>query len=92
MTAKQHDEQKAIASEEPALILTTSNQVHMEMVREALEGEEIPVLLKSVAGYHSRGMLPFGQGFFDYRLYVAREHEQRAREIVETIIPPEENQ
>jgi hypothetical protein len=47
-------------------------------------------LVKSVAGYHARGMLPFDQGFFDYRLYVSKEHAEKAREIVETIVPPEE--
>ncbi len=73
-----------------ALVLTTNDQILMGMVKEALEGEGIAVLLKSVAGYHSRGMLPFAQGFFDYRLYVSITDEVRAREIVETIIPPEE--
>jgi hypothetical protein len=72
------------------LILTTRNQIQMGMVKDALECEGIAVLLKSVMGYHSRGMLPFEQGFFDYRLLVSREYEARAREIVETIIPPEE--
>ncbi len=72
------------------LVLTTGNQIYMDMVREALESESIPVLLKSVTGYHGRGMLPFGQSFFDYRLFVSRGHEKRAREIVETIVPPEE--
>lgn len=72
------------------LILTTNNQIYLEMVKQALDGEDIPALLKSTAGYHSRGMLPFPQGFFDYRLYVSSEHEQRASEIVSTIVPPEE--
>jgi hypothetical protein len=72
------------------LILTTKSQIYLEMVKEALESEGIPALVKSVAGYHSRGMLPFKQGFFDYRLFVMKEHELRAREIVETIVPPEE--
>jgi hypothetical protein len=73
-----------------ALVLTTSDQILMEMVKGALEGEGIVVLLKSAAGYHSRGMLPFAQGFFDYRLLVSTADERRARDIVETIIPPEE--
>ena len=47
-------------------------------------------MIKSVTGNYSRGMLPFKQGFFDYRLFVMKEHENRAREIVETIVPPEE--
>ncbi len=72
------------------LILTTKSQIYLEMVREALEGEGIPSMVKSVTGYHSRGMLPFEQSFFDYRLYVSKEDEERAREIVETIVPPEE--
>ena len=74
------------------LVLTTNNQIYMEMVKDALEGEGIPVLIKSVTGVHGRGMLPFGQSFFDYRLMVSKEHEKRAQEIVETIIPPEELQ
>jgi hypothetical protein len=77
-------------SEGIALILTTHNQILADMVKGALENENIPVLLKSVAGYHSRGMLPFQQGFFDYRLYVSKENEKRAMEMVETIMPPEE--
>ena len=72
------------------LILTTKSQIYLDMVREALEGEGIPSMVKSVTGYHARGMLPFGQGFFDYRLYVSKEDEERAREIVVTIVPPEE--
>ena len=72
------------------LVLTTRNQIYLEMVKDALEGEGIPALVKSVTGYHTRGMLPFEQGFFDYRLYVSKEDVERAREIVETIIPPEE--
>ncbi len=72
------------------LILVTKSQIYLEMVKEALEGEGIPSLIKSVAGYHARGMLPFDQGFFDYRLYVSKDHSEKAREIVETIVPPEE--
>ena len=72
------------------LILTTRSQIYLEMVKDALEGESIPALIKSVTGYHVRGMLPFEQGFFDYRLYVSKDCAERAREIVETIVPPEE--
>jgi hypothetical protein len=74
------------------LVLTTNNQIYMEMVKDALEGEGIPALIKSVTGYHGRGMLPFGQQFFDYRLFVSKEHKERALEIVDTIVPPKELQ
>jgi hypothetical protein len=77
-------------SEDVVLILQTRNQVYVNMVIPALENEKIPALLKSVTGYHLRGMLPFEQGFFDYRLYVTAANEERARQIVETIVPPEE--
>lgn len=80
------------ASGDLILVLTTNNQIYMEMVKDALEGEGIPALLKSVTGYHGRGMLPFGQQFFDYRLFVSREYEKRTQEIVETIMPPRELQ
>ena len=79
-------------SEDLNLVLTTNNLIIMEMVKEALENEGIPVLLKSVAGYHSRGMLPFGQQFFDYNLFVSENDKIRAEEIVATIVPPEELQ
>jgi len=72
------------------LVLQTRNQVYIDMVIAALENEKIPALLKSVTGYHWRGMLPFDQGFFNYRLYVTAHDENRARQIVETIVPPEE--
>jgi len=72
------------------LVLTIHDQIIADMVREAIENEGIPVLLKSVAGYHSRGMLPFEQSFFDYRLYVSSNNRERALELVETIVPPEE--
>jgi hypothetical protein len=75
---------------ELSLVLTTKSQIYLEMVMAALDGEGIPALVKSVAGYHSRGMLPFNQGFFDYNLFVSKENEVKAREIVETIVPPEE--
>ena len=72
------------------LVLTTNNQIYLEMVIGALEVEKIAAVIKSVTGYHSRGMLPFKLGIFDYRLYVSKEHEERARELVETIVPSEE--
>jgi hypothetical protein len=72
------------------LILTTRSQIYLDMVRDALDGVGIPALVKSVTGYHARGMLPFEQGFFDYRLYVSKEEVDKARDIVETIVPPEE--
>lgn len=81
-------EKTRLLRDDPVLVLTTNNQIYMEMVKDALEGEGIPVLIKSVTGYHGRGMLPFGQQFFDYRLFVSTEHEKRALEIVETIMPP----
>jgi hypothetical protein len=77
-------------SEELELVLVSRSQILIEMVREALEGEGIPAMIKSVTGYHARGMLPFQQGFFDYRLYVSKEDSLMAKEIVETIIPPED--
>ncbi|HBC46171.1 MAG TPA: hypothetical protein DCZ43_03925, partial [candidate division Zixibacteria bacterium] len=43
------------------LVLTTRSQIYLEMVKEAFESEGIPSLIKSVTGYHSRGMLPFKQ-------------------------------
>ncbi|OGC94479.1 MAG: hypothetical protein A2W25_01475 [candidate division Zixibacteria bacterium RBG_16_53_22] len=72
------------------LILQTRNQLYIDMVIAALENEGIPVLLKSVTGYHWRGMLPFDQGFFDYRLYVRSQDDDRAGQIVEIIVPREE--
>jgi hypothetical protein len=62
----------------------------MEMVCSTLDSENIPALLNSVAGYHIRGMLPFGQDFFDYRLSVPNTFEKRAREIIEIIVPAED--
>lgn len=76
--------------EDLVLVLTTNNQIYTEMIKDALEGENIPMMIKSVTGNYSRGMLPFPQSFFDYRLYVSRANEERARELVETIVPPEE--
>jgi len=72
------------------LILETKNHMFMSMVKEALENQEVPVLLKSPMGYYLRGMFPIDQGFFNLRLYVQKEYEARAIEIVRTIVPPEE--
>lgn len=80
-----HDQQ-----DELSLILTTKSQIYLEMVMDALDSEGIPTLVKSATGYHSRGMLPFNQSFFNYNLFVSKESEVKAREIVETIVPPEE--
>ncbi len=76
--------------EDAVLILQTRNQVYADMVIAALENENIPALLKSVTGYHWRGMSPFQQGFFDYRLFVNPHDKERAGQIVRTIVPPEE--
>jgi len=76
--------------EDIVLILETKNNVIMGLVKEALENQGIPVLLKSPTGYYLRGMLPIDQGFFNLRLYVQKEHEAEALEIVKTIVPPEE--
>jgi hypothetical protein len=72
------------------LILNTKNHFFMSLVKEALERLDIPVLLKSHTGYFLRGMLPIDQEFFNLRLYVKKEFESKAVEIVETIVPPEE--
>jgi hypothetical protein len=77
-------------SNDLVLILTIHDQIIAEMVKNALENESIPVIIKSVTGFHSRGMLPFEQSFFDYRLYISSVNEVRARELVETIVPSEE--
>ena len=72
------------------LILETKNHMFMNLVKEALENRDIPVLLKSPMGYYLRGMLPIDQGFFNLRLYVQQKHRAEAEEIVKTIVPPEE--
>ena len=72
------------------LILETKNHMFMNLVKEALENQDIPVLLKSPMGYYLRGMLPIDQGFFNLRLYVQKEFEPEANEIVRTIVPLEE--
>lgn len=79
-----------IMKEDIVLILDTKDNILANMVKEALENQEIPVLLKSPTGYFLRGMLPFDQGFFNLRLYVQEKFRARAAEIVNTIIPPEE--
>jgi hypothetical protein len=85
--------EKKSTGEDPddiVLVLRTRNQVYIDMVIAALDREGIPALLKSVAGYHGRGMLPFSQGFFDYLLYVTMANAEHAREIVQIIVPSEE--
>jgi hypothetical protein len=72
------------------VILKTQSQIYAEMVKEALEKEEIPALLKSTMGHNLRGMLPFQQDFFNYSLYIQKEFAETAKEIVDTIVPKEE--
>ena len=72
------------------MVLSTKNQIYAEMVKNALDTEGIPSLLKSPTGSYLRGMLPISQGFFDFRLYVQNTHYIRAGELVETIVPAEE--
>ena len=72
------------------LVFTTNNLIYLEMIKEALGADGIPAIVKSAAGYHARGMLPFAQGFFDYRLYVSKENLDHAMDIVNTIVPPED--
>lgn len=69
------------------LVFVSGNQIYIEMVKNALEEEGIPVLLKSPTGFHLRGMVPLQQEFFDFRLYVAKEHSGRASEIIRMIVP-----
>lgn len=76
--------------EDIVMILETRNDVLANMVKEALENQDIPVLLKSPTGYYLRGMLPIDQGFFNLRLYVQKEYHSRAVDIVKTIVPTEE--
>jgi hypothetical protein len=83
-------EKRQIDPDDIVQILRTRNQVYVDMVIAALHNEHIPALVKSETGYHGRGMLPFELGFFDYRLFVTMTNEERAREIVSTIVPPEE--
>ena len=77
-------------NQDVVLILKTKNQIYAEMVKEALENDNIHVLLKSATGHHLRGMLPFEQGMFDYSLFVVPEFEDKAKQVVETIVPKEE--
>jgi hypothetical protein len=81
---------RAAMKSDVVLILETKNHMYMNLVKEALEDQNIPVLLKSPMGYYLRGMLPIDQGFFNLRLYVQKEYKSRADEIVQTIVPPEE--
>jgi hypothetical protein len=79
-----------IMKEDIILILETKDNILANMVKEALENQDIPVLLKSPTGYYLRGMLPIDQGFFNMRLYVQKNFQDKAAEIVKTIVPPEE--
>lgn len=72
------------------IALETRNQLYAEMVRNALETEGIPSILKSPMGTYLRGMFPIRQSYFDYRLYVREDHIQRVRDLIEMIIPAEE--
>ena len=72
------------------MIYSSNNQIIVEMVKNALETEGIPSLLKSPTGSYLRGMLPVNQPFFDFRLYITNDHIGRASEIIETIVPAEE--
>ncbi|MEE9553247.1 MAG: DUF2007 domain-containing protein [candidate division Zixibacteria bacterium] len=76
--------------DDPVMIFSTNNQIVVEMVRNAMESEGIPSLLKSPTGSYLRGMLPISQFYFDFQLFVTSEDSQRASEIVETIVPAEE--
>lgn len=81
---------REVMKDDLVLILETKNYMFMNLVKEALENKDIPVLLKSPMGYYLRGMLPIDQGFFNLRLYVLKQHQTEAEEIVSTIVPPEE--
>jgi len=83
-------EENKSKTEDLVIILKTKNQIYAEMVKESLEGDGINVLLKSVMGHHLRGMLPMQQDFFDYSLYVRAAFADKAREVVEIIVPQEE--
>lgn len=76
--------------EDIVTILETKNIILANMVKEALENHNIPVLMKSPTGYYLRGMFPIDQGFFNMRLYVQKKYQDEAAEIVKIIIPPEE--
>jgi hypothetical protein len=79
-----------ISDEEIVMVLETRNDILANMVKEALENLEIPVLLKSPTGYYLRGMLPIDQGFFNLRLYVQKSFRQKAAEIIKIIVPSKE--
>lgn len=72
------------------LVLESKKHVFADMVLEALKERGIPVLLKSPTGYYLRGMFPMDQDFFNLRLYVHKDNETIASDIVKTIVPPEE--
>ena len=79
-----------IMKDDLELVLETKDFIFMNLVKEALELKDIPVLIKSPAGYYLRGMIPFDQEFFNLRVYVRKEHKHVADDIVRTIVPPEE--
>ena len=76
--------------EDLIMILETKNLIYVNMVKGALDNEGIPALLKSPMGHYLRGMMPIDQGFFNLKLYVRKKDEEKAAEIVRTIVPPEE--
>lgn len=75
---------------ELTMIYSSKNRILVEMVKNALEAEGIPSLLKSPAGSYLRGMLPINLYYFDFCLYITNNHIRRASEIVEIIVPAEE--
>lgn len=72
------------------MVLESKNHVFADMVVEALKEKGIPALVKSPTGYYLRGMFPMDQDFFNLRIYVHKENETVASDIVRTIVPPEE--
>lgn len=84
------DNVENVSDDEIVMVLETRDDVLANMVKEALESERIPVLLKSPTGYYLRGMLPIDQGFFNLRLYVQKSFRQRAAEIIKIIVPSKE--
>jgi len=88
--AKDNSENTGSKAEDLILVLVTKDQIYLNMVKDALDAIDIPSIIKSPMGHYLRGMLPIDQGFFNMRLYVQKKHEDKAAEIVSTIIPPEE--
>lgn len=87
---KENSKSHESKAEDLILVLVTKDQIYLNMVKDALDGIDIPSLIKSPMGHYLRGMLPIDLGFFNMRLYVQKEHENKAAEIVSTIVPPEE--